>query len=126
MVSILPLVAKKFEKIMYDKLYEYTETFLSQLLCGFRKVISPILTFTKRSKELDSRGFIGAILMNLPKAYYCLRHDLLMVKLEACGLDSGSPNLFWITSVLRNNKLILVPIIVNGQKVDVEFLKGQY
>ena len=119
-------MAKKFEKIMYDKLYEYTETFLSQLLCGFRKVISPILTFTKRSKELDSRGFIGTILMNLPKAYYCLRHDLSMVKLEACGLDSGSPNLFWITSVLRNNKLILVPIIVNGQKVDVEFLKGQY
>ena len=55
-----------------------------------------------------------------------MRHDLLMVKLEACGLDSGSPNLFSIMSVLRNNKLILVPIIVNDQKVDAEFLKGQY
>ena len=46
-VTILPLVSKKFEKIMYDKLYEYIENFLSQLLCRFRTEISPILTFTK-------------------------------------------------------------------------------
>ena len=33
---------------------------------------------------------------------------------------------FQITSVLRNNKLNLVPLIVNGQKIDLEFLKSQY
>ena len=43
----------------------------------------------KRSKELDSGGFIGTILMNLSKGCDCLRHYLLMVKLEAYG-----PNLF--------------------------------
>ena len=48
----------------------------------------------KRSKELDSGGFIGTILMNLSKAYDCLHHDLLMIKLEAYGLDNGTPNLF--------------------------------
>ena len=48
----------------------------------------------KRSKELDSVGFIGTILMNLSKAYDCLHHDLLMIKLEAYGLDNGTPNLF--------------------------------
>ena len=52
-VSILPFVSKKFEKIMYDKLYEYKENFLNQQLCGFRAAISPIPTFTKTSKELD-------------------------------------------------------------------------
>ena len=36
-VSVLPLLSKVFEKIMYDQLYEYTETFLNKLLCGFRK-----------------------------------------------------------------------------------------
>ena len=48
----------------------------------------------KRSKELDSGGFIGTILMNLSKAYDCLHHDLLMIKLEAYGLDNGTPKLF--------------------------------
>ena len=37
-VSILHLVSKVFEKIMYDQLYEYIEHFLNQLLCGFCKV----------------------------------------------------------------------------------------
>ena len=68
----------------------------------------------KRSKELDSGGFIGTILMELSKAYDCLRHDLLMIKLEAFGLENGTPNLFWITSVLRNNELNLVLLIMNG------------
>ena len=36
-VSILPLVSKVLEKIMYDQLYEYVVHFLNQLLCGFRK-----------------------------------------------------------------------------------------
>ena len=31
--------------------------------------------------------------MDLSKAYDCLRHDLLIVKLESHGLDNGSLNL---------------------------------
>ena len=40
--------------------------------------------------------------MNLPKAYDCLSHDLLIAKLEACGLDTGS--LFLLKSYLANHK----------------------
>ena len=57
-VSILPLVLKKFEKIMYDKLYGYIGNFFSQLLCGFLTAISPIPTFTKTSKELAQGGLL--------------------------------------------------------------------
>ena len=49
-LSILPLVSKRLE-IMYDKLYEDIETFLSQLLCGVCKAISPVPTFTKTLKR---------------------------------------------------------------------------
>ena len=80
---------------MYGKLYEYIENFLSQLLCGFCKAISPIPTFTKTLKRLWLRGFIGTILMDLSKAYYCLRHDLLEVKLEVYGLVNGDPNVYF-------------------------------
>ena len=59
-VSILPLVSKIFEKIMYDQLYEYIEHFLNQLLCGFRKAHSTQQVFfrplQKWQKELDSGG----------------------------------------------------------------------
>ena len=39
-VSILPLLSKAFEKVMYIQLYDYMENFLNQLLCGFRKAHS--------------------------------------------------------------------------------------
>ena len=39
-VSILPLVSKVFEKIIYDQLYEYIENVLNQILCGFPKAHS--------------------------------------------------------------------------------------
>ena len=39
-VSVLPLLSKVFEKIIYDQLYEYLENFLSEFLCGLRKAHS--------------------------------------------------------------------------------------
>ena len=39
-VSILPLLSKVFEKVMYDQLYIYLNKFLNELLCGFGKVHS--------------------------------------------------------------------------------------
>ena len=93
-VSVLPLLSKVFEKIMYDQLYEYAETFLSKLLCGFRKAHSTQHAFfrllKKLLRKLDSSGIVGTILMDLPKAYDCLPHDLIIAKLEAYGLDTNS------------------------------------
>ena len=62
LVSILPLVSKLFEKIMYDQLYEYIVHFLNQPLCGFRKAHSTqhalFRLLQKWQKELDS-GKLG-------------------------------------------------------------------
>ena len=75
-VSVLPLLSKVFEKIMYDQLHEYAETFLNKLLCGFPDSHSTQHTLfrllQKWQKELDSSGIVGAILMDLSKAYDCL------------------------------------------------------
>ena len=93
-VSFLPLLSNMFEKLMYDQRYEYAETFLNKLLCGFRKAhsmqhaLSRLLQ--KWQKELDLAGIVGTILMDLSKAYDCLPHDLVIVKLEAYGLDTNS------------------------------------
>ena len=81
-VSILPLLSKVFEKVMYIQLYDYMENFLNQLLCGFRKAHSTqhalFRLIQSWQKELDESGFVGTILMDLSKAYDCLPHDLMV------------------------------------------------
>ena len=85
---MLPLVSKVFEKSMHDQLCEYIEKFLNQVLCGFHKALSTQLSLPSPLllrewlKEFDSGRFIGTVLMDLPKVYDCLRHDLLIAKLK--------------------------------------------
>ena len=93
-VSILPLFSKVFEKIIYDQLYIYMNNFLNELLCGFRRAHSiqhPLFRLLQAwQKELDNSGFIGTIIMDLPKAYDCLPHALLITRLGAYGLDRST------------------------------------
>ena len=107
-VSVLPLLSKVFEKIIYDQLYEYLENFLSELLCGFRKAHSTqhalFRLIQKWQAELDSGGYVGTILMDLSKAYDCLSHDLLIAKLEAYGLDVDSLNFLLDYLSLRKHR----------------------
>ena len=93
-VSILPLISKVFERLIYNQLSEYTESFLNHILCGFRKAHSTQHALFKLlqswQKELDNGGFVGTILMDLSKAYDCIPHELLIAKLKCYGLDNGS------------------------------------
>ena len=74
-VSVLPLLSKVLEKIIYDQLYGFLENFLSELLCGFRKTHSTqhalFRLIQKWQEELDSGGYVGTILMDLSKVYDC-------------------------------------------------------
>ena len=64
-VSILPLLSKIFEILIYDQLKEY----LDSLLCGFKKAYSTQNTLVrllqKWQNELDNSAFAGIILMDL-------------------------------------------------------------
>ena len=72
-VSILPLISKVFERLIYNQLSEYTESFLNHILCGFRKAHSTQHALFKLlqswQKELDNGGFVGTILMDLSEAW---------------------------------------------------------
>ena len=91
---------------MYEQLYEYLNNYLNDLLCGFRKahstqyVLSRLIQSLK--KGLGNSGLVGTKLMDLSKAYDCLPHDLLIAKLDACGLDKPSLNL--VNGYLRFRK----------------------
>ena len=93
-VSILPLISKVYERLIYIQLSEYSESFLSHILCGFRKAHSTqhaiFKLFQSWQKELDNGGFVGTILVDLSKAYDCIPHELLIAKLKCCGIGNGS------------------------------------
>ena len=89
-VSLLPSPAKIFEKLISNQLNDFLESFFSNGLCGFRKEYSTqsalLNVLRKWQNSLCKSKKIGAILMDLSKAFDCLPHDLLIAKLHAYGM----------------------------------------
>ena len=75
-------------------MYKYFNHILSKWQCGFHKDFSPqhcLLVMTEKWRKcLDKGGISGAILTDLPKAFDCILHDLLIAKLAAYGFDYQS------------------------------------
>ena len=93
-VSILPLLSKVYEKVTYNQLRDYSETSLNNTLCVFRQEHNMQHALFKLLKlwqqVLDNGGFIGTILVDLWKPYYCIPHNLLIAKLDCYGVDKAS------------------------------------
>ena len=68
-VSVLPLLSKIFERVIYNLRGKYFNLFLNRVLCGFRKAHSTPHALLKLlycwQKEIDNWRFIGTILMDL-------------------------------------------------------------
>ena len=77
---------------------------LSDKLCGYRKGYSTqhaLISMTEQwRKSLDNKGFAGAVLMDLSKAFDCMNHELLLAKLYAYGFSKDA--LALINSYLKN------------------------
>ena len=91
-VNVLLVVSKVFEKIMHDQISQYINSFLTPYLCGYRKGFSTqqaLLSLTEKWKiVLDSKGYSGAVFMDLSKAFDTINHDLLIAKLHAYGFSN--------------------------------------
>ncbi len=105
-ISLLPVLSKVFEKLITKQFNPFIEHWFSKNLCGFRKGYSTqhalLNMFRKWQRHLNTSGRIGAILMDLSKAFNCLPHDLLIAKLAAYGVGRKALCLFY--SYLRNRK----------------------
>ena len=84
-VSVLRSISKIFEKLMQKWINGYINNFSSPYLCGYRKGFNTqlaLLSLTEKWKKvLDNKSFGGAVLMDLPKAFDTINHDLLIAKL---------------------------------------------
>ena len=80
------------------------DNFLSSYLCGYRKGFSTpqaLLSLIEKWKNiLDKKGYGGAVLMDLSKAFDTLNHGLLIAKLHIYDFTKGSLKL--IKSYLTN------------------------
>ena len=93
-ISILPNLSKIYERLLYDQMYSYIDTFFVQYQCGFRKGYNAqhcLLVMIEKMKEVrDKNKVCAAVLTDLSKAFDCLKHDLLIEKLHAFSFDCKS------------------------------------
>ena len=89
----------------------HVDNFLSPYLCGYRKGISTqqaLLSLIGKWKNiLDKKGYGGAVLMVLSKAFDTLNHNLLMAKLHAYVFSTESLKLIksYLTNRLQRTKV---------------------
>ena len=105
-VSILSLISKIYERILYNQLYNTFDNILSISQCGFSSQHCLIVMLEKFKESIDRKECCGALLTDLSKAFDCLSHDILIAKLEAYGFDYISLKL--MHSYLNRFQIILV------------------
>ena len=77
LVSILPLLSKVYERVIYEQASNYFEPFFNKILCGYRKAPSRqhalFELLVSWQTSLNRGEFVGSILMDFSKAYDCLK-----------------------------------------------------
>ena len=120
-VSILPMISKIFERAVNSQIVEFFDSHFHTFLSAFRKGYGCQTALLKViedwKKALDQNKYVAAILMDLSKAFDCLPHDLLILKLKTYGVSPSALNL--IDSYLKNRKQCVKvgPHISNWQDI---------
>jgi hypothetical protein len=71
------------------------KTFLSAFRSRYRCQTALLKIIENWKKALDDNKFVAAILMNLSKAFDCLSHNLLLLKLKTYGLSDSALDLLF-------------------------------
>ena len=89
--SMLPVLSKAFECYLYCQIYEYIDTILSKVECGFRKGFSTeysLITMIENwRKNMDKEKSCAVLFTDLSIAFDCIVYDFLIAKLEAYGFS---------------------------------------
>ena len=103
-VSLLSYTSKVFERLLHKQIKTFISNKLSNKLSGFRKNYNTQYCLTymleKWKNTLDKGKHVGAVFMDLSKAFYTINHDLLIAKLEAYGFSNNA--LLFMLSYLKN------------------------
>ena len=90
-------VSKLFERAIHLQLTEHFNHIFNPFLAAFRAGFSCQSTLIRIVEDwksaLDNNKYVGAILMDLSKAFDCFPHDLLLLKLKHYGVSDSALNL---------------------------------
>ena len=90
--SVLPTVSKMFEWIIQKQLSTQIEVSFHLICVDIEKgsQFALISLIEKWRKYPDNKGYTGAVLMNLSKAFDTINHEILVAKLHAYGFNKDS------------------------------------
>ena len=98
-ISVLSSLSKVSERLLLKQFQPLIEKRLSGILCAFKKghstqhALFRVVEMVRRC--IEEGGVTAMVLMDLSKAYDCLPHDLLIAKLDACGVGINSLKLMY-------------------------------
>ena len=105
-VSVLNTFSKIYEKIMKNQLTIFLNRHLSTFISAYRTRYSTQHVLMRLLEELrnnlDQNFVVGAVLMDLSKAFDSIPHDLLIAKLASYGFHENA--LLYILSYLKDRK----------------------
>jgi Reverse transcriptase (RNA-dependent DNA polymerase) len=107
-ISVLPVIARMFEKAAASQLYNFCDIngSIPPQQFGFRRKSSCEMALLSASDawlaEVDAGKYVGALLVDLSKAFDCVPHQQLLTELAdvGCGLDV----LHWFASYLSDRQ----------------------
>lgn len=107
-ISVLPILSKLFERVVYDQLYNHliTNNLMSDKQAGFRLNHSTqdLLLYVSDiwKRAIDGGNLVGTIFLDLQKAFDCVNHRILLSKLSVyCNCER---TLEWFKDYLFNRK----------------------
>ena len=105
-ITILPIISKIMERIVHRQVYKFLRehNLITSEQFGFRPNLSTNIALTRVTEEIllniDNKLTIGAVFIDLRKAFDTVDHTLLIAKLENIGFSV--PVINWFTSYLSS------------------------
>ena len=95
-ISVIPVVLKVFEKIVYGQLYQYLNE--NKLLpscqsgfCSLHSTLTALLEATNSCSVNIDNGFLnGVVFSDLKKAFDTIDHEIILHKLSYFGADQAT------------------------------------
>ncbi len=126
----ISILSKLLETVVYRQLYYHlnSNNLLSVKQSGFRPNYSTqdvlIYITDKWNRAIDRTQFVGAVFLDLRKAFDCVDHEILLSKLSA--YLSTCDSISWFRNYLCDRYQMVRKIPLNGRLLMLVYLRGLF